>query len=88
MHEDACLLASPPQRPLARPRRFNTGKEAAGAAAAGDDDGVWAAMVGNAAHNDHGPRRAGILAGAVRQPPMEWRCLPQRSTRRPREIFA
>jgi len=84
----ARLLAGAADRRLARPQRFNTAEEAAGTAAAGDDDSVWAATDGNAAHNVHGPRRAGIPAGAVRQPPMEWRRLPQRSTRRPREIFA
>jgi hypothetical protein len=67
----------------------NTGEAAADDAAAGDDDGVSAgAMDGSAARNDRGPRRAGIPAGAERQPPWEWRRSLQRPTRRPRGNFA
>jgi hypothetical protein len=64
------------------PRIFNTGEEVA------DDDGVSAATDGSAVRNVHGPRLAGIPAEAVRQPPTERQHLLQRSTKRPREIFA
>jgi hypothetical protein len=67
----------------------NTDEAAADALAAGDDDGVSAvATDGSAARNDHEPRRAGIPAGAGPQPPWAWPPPLQRSTRRPREIFA
>jgi len=69
---------------------FSIGEEAADGAADDDDgDGVSAAATdGSAAHSAHGPRRAGIPSGAVRQPPMERRRLLQPPTRRPRKIFA
>jgi hypothetical protein len=67
----------------------NTDEAAVDGAAAGDDDGVSAAATdGSAAHNDHGPRRAGIPAAAGRQPPWVRRRSLQRSTGRPRKIFA
>jgi hypothetical protein len=67
----------------------NTDETAADALAAADDDGASAvAMDGSAARNGHEPRRAGIPAGAVRQPPWEWRRLLLQSTRPPRKIFA
>ena len=84
----AGTLAGRLRRRLACRRIFNTGEEAADAAAAGDDGGVSVATDGSAARNDHGPRRAGIPAGALRQPLREWRHLLQRSTKRSREIFA
>jgi len=67
----------------------NIDEAAADAAAADDDDGVSAAATdGSDARSDHEPRRADIPAGAERRPPWEWRHSLQRSTRRPREIFA
>src|SRR5476651_1695549 len=66
-----------------------TDEAAADAAAVGDDGGVSAvATDGSAARNDHGPRRAGIPAGAGLQPPWVRRRLLLRSATRPREIFA
>src|SRR5471030_156955 len=66
-----------------------TDEAAADAAAAADDGGVSAvATDGSAARNDHGPRRAGIPAGAGLQPPWVRRHSLRRSTTRPREIFA
>lgn len=68
---------------VVRRQVFSIGEEAADGAADDDDgDGVsGAARDGSAAHNAHGPRRAGIPSGVVRQPPMERRRSLQRPTR-------
>ena len=75
---------------VARRQVFSIGEEAVDGAVDDDDGGgvSAAATDGSAAHNAHGPRRAGIPSGAVRQPPMERQRLLQRPTRRPRKIFA